>query len=127
MPLRIAWLALVLVFPSFAFQEKLPRMEVDERFLRMLANVYPVPEYPAASVAAGHTGRVVVEVVVGPDGEGRARCAEQEPVCADRTAGREAEVIDPNAPRNTPRASPGADGGRSSDCAAGSRDPGGGS
>jgi TonB family protein len=43
-------------------------MDVDEKFLRVLATVYPTPEYPASSVAAHHTGRVVVEVVVGPDG-----------------------------------------------------------
>jgi len=68
MPLRTFWLALALALPAAAFQETLPRMEVDERFLRILASVYPAPEYPASSIAAGHTGRVVVEVLVGPDG-----------------------------------------------------------
>jgi uncharacterized protein (TIGR03435 family) len=68
MPLRTLWLALALALPAVAFQETLPRMDVDERFLRILATVYPAPEYPKPSIAAGHTGRVVVEVLVGPDG-----------------------------------------------------------
>jgi TonB family protein len=68
MPLRTLWLALALALPASAFQEKLPRMDVDEQFLRILASVYPTPEYPKSSIEARHTGRVVVEVLVGPDG-----------------------------------------------------------
>jgi TonB family protein len=64
---RTAWLALAFTLPAPA-QEKLPRMEVDEQFLRILANVYPTPEYPRSSIEAHRIGRVVVEVVVGPDG-----------------------------------------------------------
>jgi hypothetical protein len=68
MPLRTTWLALILALPCVALQDKLPRMDVDEQFLRILANVYPTPEYPKSSIEAHHTGRVIFEVVVGPDG-----------------------------------------------------------
>ena len=68
MPLRSIWLALALATPAFGFQVKLPQMPVDEAFLRMLARDYPTPVYPPASIQANHTGRVVIEVVVGPDG-----------------------------------------------------------
>ena len=43
-------------------------MDIDEAFLRGAAYLYPVPEYPPASIQANHTGRVAVEVTVAPDG-----------------------------------------------------------
>ena len=63
-----ACLAFAVASSSLAFQNQLPRMPVDEKFLRVLATAYPTPEYPASSIQAHHTGRVVIEVVVGPDG-----------------------------------------------------------
>jgi len=67
MSLRTIWVAAAIVV-SAAAQTKLPRMNVDEALLRVSAYLYPVPEYPPASIKANHAGRVVVEVVVAPDG-----------------------------------------------------------
>jgi hypothetical protein len=59
--LLLLWLPLV----SLAQTNK-PPIQVGEAALRADASVYPTPEYPAASIQAKHTGRVVIEVVVAP-------------------------------------------------------------
>jgi hypothetical protein len=42
-------------------------VRVSAAMLRTNASVYDVPEYPTESVAARHTGRVTVDVIVGPN------------------------------------------------------------
>ena len=54
---------------SFALQAAPRQMQVAEADLRAAASVYPAPEYPAASVQANHSGRVVVQVTVAPTGK----------------------------------------------------------
>jgi hypothetical protein len=59
-------LVLLLLPSSLAYQTGSARLQVNEAALRADASVYPVPEYPVASIQANHTGRVVIEVAVAP-------------------------------------------------------------
>jgi hypothetical protein len=63
---RSMGLTLLLLPSSLAYQTGSARLQVNEAALRADASVYPVPEYPVASIQANHTGRVVIEVAVAP-------------------------------------------------------------
>lgn len=51
---------------SNQLRPQLPEIRIDPAALRADATDYPAPEYPASSLRANHSGRVVVEVTVAP-------------------------------------------------------------
>jgi outer membrane biosynthesis protein TonB len=58
--------AMLLTLFSLAHQASSSTTRVTEMALRAAASVYPMPQYPRASLQADQTGRVVIDVVVAP-------------------------------------------------------------
>jgi hypothetical protein len=65
--MRSMGLALLVLPRLFAYQAGSAQVQVNEAALRADASVYPVPEYPLASIKANHAGRVAIEVLVAPN------------------------------------------------------------
>lgn len=56
----------LLCLPNVFGQSEAAPIKIEEAALRAAASVYPAPQYPPASVQAGHSGKVIVEVVIAP-------------------------------------------------------------